>query len=740
MSGARSVRSLAYCVREPGSVREEHCSRFGRIERRWRPAATRTTRKMAKAKAKAASSKKAATPRAKKTSLHTILATNPCSGADANKTLVEAQDERDQAKAKQRRGASLSTEQKVLKCLRDNFEGFSEEEIYSKTIDGQTLYNRLLADKTLEALDPAGCTVKFGKRYFMKLRSEYGNDGIGEKLSVNDEIVECSPKLIEAVDASRSAQGGRDMLVQWLQTAGLPNQTEMVGLVSHLLELRPRSGGSQFQTCLEALKMMVRTGAVEKHLGEFECFKKQADRTLCVAYGTMKSKGFSLQNFWAAYRKLGATVMNATIVDSLMSVKSSWADHQGDLSAVAKCELGEAMFSFAIVATASVSAGDRLQETVTAKFANIAHIKADYLQAKRKEILEEIEKLPNRASLNVPRIVDMWYRGRLIKVKVKSIIDEANLRVDLELRNLAINSPAGPDGKMALTPLFCELALVPVVPKMVVIDEECLSQANAARMCANESLSCELHEDGTQVIQSLTDNEAVYDMIDPSFRLEVGWFASMHSVGAKEILEQKVLAEMPTAEGGPAKATEVSAKIASLKGTPLYRFCGSEPQSSVNIANSWVEAVANMRQPSLVGSDGPFLQQVAERLQYFLVCEGEEGQPTLRGKLAVAPLLSRAQNNSAMLSPDAVKLFSVFSWLLTDEQRTQVQALISNMVRSGGGSGATASAASSSAFAPPAPRPAANVVKKRGGGKPAKEGASDSTLALFKKKRRTTTT
>lgn len=678
------------------------------------------------------SAKKQAPTNVRRSKLRQVLDTNPCE--DPDKPLVQAQHERDQAKSRRKKATDTSIEAKVAKCIRDNFDGFSEEQLYSKRVAGQTLYQKLFRDKSLEAANPCDSPVKFGKNYFSKLRLDYSADDMAEGLDVADESVLASPKLLEAVTASRSGTGARDKLVQWLQAAGLPNQTELVGLLSHLLELRPRSGGSQFTVCLEGLKFLVRTKVPQRYEKEFQCYKKQADRTLVYAWTTMKAKGFSLQSFWAAYKPLAATVLNATIVDSLLKAKSSWADYQGDLQVVAKSELGESMFSFALAANTAHEASATIDDMIKVKL-NATRITEDMVALARQQIIAEVEKLPNRSMLNVPRLVDMCYRDHTIKIKAKSLVDEVNLRVDIFVRNMAIGYKPEGQGAPALTPLFCEMALVPFKASGIQVDDDCLSAINAARASANEFLAQEYHDSGSQVVQSLAENESVYDMIDPSFRIEIAWFSSMNTDGARHTLEGKVLSLLPTSEIG-AKACDVAASLGALKGEPVYRFCGTEPQSSVNIASAWVQAIANCRQPSLVGSEGAFLCSVSERLAFFLEFENAANQVVLRGKEAVAPMLEQITSGAdQQVQTKSLKLFSVFSWLLTDAQRRDVQAVVTRMARGGGGGAVSSSSSVAATLAPSTGSgPPPSAAKKRAAAKAAPAESDQATLSLFKKR------
>ena len=261
-----------------------------------------------------------------------LLDTNKCDDP-SEKSLVEAQQQLQKTTLRGKQNAEPSLETKVAKCVRDNFNGCKEDQIYSKLVGGKTLFQRIMNDKLAEAANPAGCKIKFGKHYFSQLRRDYITDAPDDTLQVKDDNVICCPKLFEAVRASRGALSSRDKLVLWLTGCDhAPNQTELVGLLSHLLELRPWLGGTQFSVCMEGLKFLMRHKVPELFPEEFRCYKTQADRTLTHAWALMKAKGFSLQTFWQAYRTHAGPIISLAAVESLLAAKGSWIAVQGDLS------------------------------------------------------------------------------------------------------------------------------------------------------------------------------------------------------------------------------------------------------------------------------------------------------------------------------------------------------------------------------------------------------------------------
>ena len=98
--------------------------------------------------------------------------------------------------AKEKKEETL--DQKVARCLRDNFKGWSWEKTDGAHRNGMSLRARIRHDKEQAALGDK--RVQFGKYYFAELRTVYGSDSDPEKLiNVKDEGVLCDSRLQEAL-------------------------------------------------------------------------------------------------------------------------------------------------------------------------------------------------------------------------------------------------------------------------------------------------------------------------------------------------------------------------------------------------------------------------------------------------------------------------------------------------------------------------------------------------------------
>ena len=144
---------------------------------------------MARAKAKAkcvaneAAANRASTKRG--SSFQNLLDTNK---VDEDKALVDVRTDEQLRKVskRQKKGDGASLQTKVVKCMRDNFPNFSEEQLYSKRYNGKTLYGRIMDDKMKEEAEGKD-SVKFGKIYFAERRRECGDVDDIEELDVVDD-------------------------------------------------------------------------------------------------------------------------------------------------------------------------------------------------------------------------------------------------------------------------------------------------------------------------------------------------------------------------------------------------------------------------------------------------------------------------------------------------------------------------------------------------------------------------
>ena len=119
--------------------------------------------------------------------------------AKGKRTCLE-EAERDEARpaAKQVRLRKQNTEQAVAKAIKDNCADMSASEIDGTMVLGRTLRQTLLFDK--RAVRNGESNETFGKRYYERLRSMYGNSESPAKLlQCGEEHLPVNPDLFSAM-------------------------------------------------------------------------------------------------------------------------------------------------------------------------------------------------------------------------------------------------------------------------------------------------------------------------------------------------------------------------------------------------------------------------------------------------------------------------------------------------------------------------------------------------------------
>lgn len=415
-------------------------------------------------------------------------------------TLADQHYEKGLKKARNDQAAKLTAlKATVRKCIRDNFNDFSEQELYHTKVNNQSLWDRLMQDKGwAEAKDPRA--PSFGKLYFVELRDSYQrkDDGEDDALDIKDENAPINRVMFAAVDASRTG-GGRDKLIQFCHVSKLPpNQTEVVGLFLHVLELKPHLGGSHQEALVAILRYVQRFTLDEMYPGEFRAVRHKLDECMVQAFTNHKNKGYKLDRFLKTWAKECALLIPVEAAVRLSLVKGSWVGHSEDINLVYSSSLlGKKMFGFAYEASYSHIIGDEMQKLIDKKLQDLAHVTADSLIELREELQAMLESRNAHTDLPSTRIVEIPYNGQSIKRKVESLYGEQNLRINTSLRLLALRSTSEQD-KRHLEPFFCEddLLSTPRVLQRKVIDEDVLSAFISVRATAVDQLPVQRQGNG----------------------------------------------------------------------------------------------------------------------------------------------------------------------------------------------------------------------------------------------------
>lgn len=631
---------------------------------------------------------------------------------------------------KEKESLDTSVRRCVKKCIRDNLATMTEQEMHNVIVDGVSCFGKLMRDKTVAMTDPSKAET-FGKKYFADLRAKYSVHTDREGLEVREDK-DIDPELFEAVSLSRDHMK-RDKLIRFcMSSAHVPHQGEVCGILTHGLEIKPVP--YNLQVNLAMLKWIHRMKIKERFPAEFQAYAGHMDQILMGVHASMKAKGYRNKAFWDPHKYLCELYMPAQAVERLFACNETWVGHEGDIEVVCRSGLGLKMFGYAQTASRSLSLGTQIDQLIREHLPATQHITSKKVDETLQLVSTTLSTGGVRAEeFEKPRAVSVKYRQDDVKVKVVSLWDEITVRMAVYLKCLAVLGKKNADDRHSqLPPLFLENDLDPLGDlRVVAIDDEVLANYSACRRAANEQVTPARQRAGESVQTFLQNNLEVLSLIDPTMKVEAAWYDMMYNGGAQTRLQDQIMKLMPTA-AAPGDPQTTASQLDDLKKTVLFSFANDEAHSVVNVVAEWARCLASFRPPNLKVPGDAFLQQVKEKLEFFLhtgAASGSAGSGVVSGKGAlkhIVDALGRKFETKEPVTLQDLQLLDAYSWLLTADQKTLHQGWVKKIFTEAGSS----EAVSTTVGKAPAEQTAG---KKKPSQATSKAKASpSSTMSLFK--------
>ena len=201
--------------------------------------------------------------------------------------------------------------------------------------------------------------------------------------------------------------------------------------------------------------------------------------------------------------------------------------------------------------------------------------------------------------------------------------------------------------------------------------------ASSVRESIKEGLEGLDSSSGPAIAKFMAQQESRYALVDPTIHVEVMFMQSMVGAKGQERLQQQFLDLMPSASK-QVKAEAVVQKLAVLKASPLYNFCGAGVQGMIRTAVDNLHCIAEGRTPQLSSEALGFLLSVFNCLQYF--CHGPGENPTT-GLDAIKQELAAAEEVNDKLDFSHIKLSAHFMWLMGEAETVRYKALHGKIVQ-----------------------------------------------------------
>ena len=173
----------------------------------------------------------------------------------------------------------------------------------------------------------------------------------------------------------------------------------------------------------------------------------------------------------------------------------------------------------------------------------------------------------------------------------------------------------------------------------------------------------------------------MFTSLDPTFVIELAAMGALMADGGLQLMRASIMTAMP------AKANIVTMEhsaqlLMQLKDSLLFKYTGSSSRSLCIAIHEIVDGMKHGHAPKMEAlSSEPFLRKIKESLPWFITKQIDDN--IIYGASALKAILEEIINaEPSSVTYESLNIFHVFSWLLTEQQASQVSALTKIVVQS----------------------------------------------------------
>ena len=178
------------------------------------------------------------------------------------------------------------------------------------------------------------------------------------------------------------------------------------------------------------------------------------------------------------------------------------------------------------------------------------------------------------------------------------------------------------------------------------VDAESVVAAKVARGLAKEAFADGESPSAEAICDCLTANEANLSTIDPTWAIEVNFFAGLAENAGATRLQQMIVGCSPVEGDFAGTAQQSASKIVSVLSTKLAKFCSPAVQSWAKACLELVHSIAVCQAPALTKTRGPMIRALIARLANLLV--HTVGKTKLQGRQALGALFSASRKKGIL--------------------------------------------------------------------------------------------
>ena len=173
----------------------------------------------------------------------------------------------------------------------------------------------------------------------------------------------------------------------------------------------------------------------------------------------------------------------------------------------------------------------------------------------------------------------------------------------------------------------------------------------------------------------------MFTSLDPTFVIELAAMGALMADGGLQLMRASIMTAMP------AKANIVTMEhsaqlLMQLKDSLLFKYTGSSSRGLCIAIHEIVDGMKHGHAPKMEAlSSEPFLRKIKESLPWFITKQIDD--KIIYGASALKAILEEIINaEPSSVTYESLNIFHVSSWLLTEQQASQVSALTKIVVQS----------------------------------------------------------
>jgi hypothetical protein len=636
-----------------------------------------------------------------------------------SKKLQDQEDHSDNViKSCKRQSRPRNLAEQIRKKVRDNFTGFTDEELTMNPQPDLNVFDRIAAD--LEAKD-SGTPIAMGKAYYAALRVLYRdpNSPIA-KLVPKDVTQQVDPIFEAALEALVQTKRSNVEIHQWCSDTMIVNQLMIVALFRQILTMPASKSLENLAVGNSVLEMCVRLDVPTNYPDEWLCVTGHMDALLCRSYTNFKADEETTLEWWESYRHVAKAILPETPTELVLNVEGEWTQVITEVVLVHRSsEIGKLLMKKAMKSIEIEAVGSKVAEHL-AQLAKIKHITKEVLEQGKTAFVKTMESISVKPYLGyTPRKeVDIMYLGVVIKMPVLSAVDHWSVAVEAFVRGLGV--------ELELLPrLWCESSLVGTMDPCAAIrvDDSLLVAAKSSRQILKNALA---DEDVTSemIVSTVKAKNRFISTTDRYFRIDLGFWMGCTGERAADRVSKLILGCLPTAEV-PKTLAESVGLFRDAASNKLLVFAGPSQQSVFKTVRSWIDSMSSGRLPDVGKSgDSTFLATIKTRLALFINDGG-----AIQGVELLKQRWLGIQTTAPTTPPSYSDLVGVyiFSWLLEKDDKAKLKTMLEASVQAAGTSAAVAGSSSGSGAAASSSSGGEQLAKK------SKKDAKSMVRALFMK-------